>query len=96
MKRPLHKLSHFISRTKHKTLIINMYTGDKNKLAMERALFLASTDYVNINSRVLRITFTSLQQLKNIIPIINNKMDEFGLGYPFYGIDKECEEYFNE
>lgn len=95
----LYKLSHFIKKGEDKKISFHFRTGnDQQHESMKRALFLANVNYeeYKIKENVLIISFDSLQSIKYIIPIINNKRKEEGLKYNFFDIDKKCKEFFDD
>ena len=99
----LHNLSSFISKgTDQQSVILSIYIkNDQVRQSLKRGLFLAgvksedTTIYgegVKLDS--MNIIFTSYNQIKYILPTINNTMKENGFGYPFYYIDNKLKECF--
>ena len=103
MEKGLHNIGSFVSRgTDRQSIILSIYIkNEKVRDSLKRGLFLADVKsedtYIHEHGAKLdsmNITFTSYNQIKYILPIINNTMKENGFGYPFYYIDNTVKEYF--
>lgn len=103
MEKGLHNLSAFVSKgTDQKSVVLSIYIKNEQvKQSLKRGLFLANVESEDkyehehgVKLESMNIIFTSYNQIKFILPIINNTMKENGFGYPFYYIDNKLKEYF--
>jgi hypothetical protein len=91
-KRALHKVSHYIHKDEKK-VILHIYVGTREN-GLKRALYLACIEDYKIDEQIAEIKFTTYKQLKRIVPILNDYMEQIGYRKPYFGIDKECYDYF--